>query len=277
MSETAVDLGAYFRRIGYGGDGSPNLKTLQELHRLHAQSIPFENLTSFAGGIVDLGLAPLQEKLVQSRRGGYCFEQNTLLWSVLQQLGFEVSGLSARVQWGASHGLRTPRGHMLLKIDLPEGAWLADVGFGGLTFTAPLQLDSDQEQRTPHEALRVRLSEGEYGIEALLQDEWVPLYAFDLQRQFSRDYDAPNWYTCTHPASIFRTSLRLGRPVAGGERHALLDNRYTHYVNGRAQEIRRIDSPRELQRLIATAFDIDIPATPGLQEKLAALTVSASV
>ncbi|MGH7057165.1 MAG: arylamine N-acetyltransferase, partial [Acetobacteraceae bacterium] len=81
------DLAAYFARIGYDGAREPTFATLAALHALHPAAIPFENLDSLLGRPVPLDLASLQAKLVGERRGGYCFEQNTLLAAVLGALG----------------------------------------------------------------------------------------------------------------------------------------------------------------------------------------------
>lgn len=94
-----VDLNAYFQRIGYDEEETTTLNVLQELHRLHTQAIPFENLNSFLGIPVKLDMESIQKKLVHDGRGGYCFEQNLLFKQVLEQLGFSVRGLSARVLW----------------------------------------------------------------------------------------------------------------------------------------------------------------------------------
>jgi len=66
-----VDLRAYFERIGFRGVAAPNLETLQALHLLHTQAIPFEGFSPFIGEEVRLDTASLQEKLVARGRGGY--------------------------------------------------------------------------------------------------------------------------------------------------------------------------------------------------------------
>ena len=88
---TQIDLDAYFQRIGYSGDCSPRLTTLQRIHQRHSQTIAFENLNSLLKQPVKLDLASLQQKLINEGRGGYCFEQNSLLRAVLLALGFEVT------------------------------------------------------------------------------------------------------------------------------------------------------------------------------------------
>src|SRR5579862_7365644 len=100
--DTAIDLTAYFTRIGFGGPArpAPTLDTLRALHLLHPQAIPFENLDVLLGRPVTLDLASIQRKLVAEGRGGYCYEHNLLLRSVLQTLGFRVRSFGGRVLWG---------------------------------------------------------------------------------------------------------------------------------------------------------------------------------
>ncbi|MGH2415462.1 MAG: arylamine N-acetyltransferase family protein, partial [Microcystaceae cyanobacterium] len=114
----AIDLDAYFQRLGYSGGRFPTLKTLQAIHQHHAEAIAFENLNSFLKQPVFLDVTSLQQKLIHARRGGYCFEQNLLLRSVLTSLGFQVTNLAARVLWNLPEETITPRTHMLLRVDL---------------------------------------------------------------------------------------------------------------------------------------------------------------
>src|SRR3954471_2052207 len=139
MSDTSVlDLGAYLERVGYSGDLVPGEAVLEALHLAHATHIPFENLDILLGRPVLLDLESLQAKLVRGQRGGYCFEQNTLFAAALEELGFSVTRLAARVRSGAS-GPR-PRTHMLLRVDVEGWPWLADVGFGGDGLLLPVPL-----------------------------------------------------------------------------------------------------------------------------------------
>ena len=146
-----IDLDAYFSRIGYDGPRDASLETLRELHHLHPQAIPFENLDPLLGRPVKLDPASLQAKLVEGGRGGYCFEHNTLFADVLRQLGFKVQEGTARVRWSVPPGVKTPRTHCLLFVEAEGDDYLADVGFGGNVLTAPLKLSSRDAQKTPHE------------------------------------------------------------------------------------------------------------------------------
>ncbi len=139
-----IDLDAYFARIGYSGAHTPTLALLREIAVAQPRAIPLENLEVIAGGVPQLDLAAIENKLVHGNRGGYCYEQNTLLQAVLIALGFRVTALLARVRFGVPADLITGRSHMTLLVDLPEGPHLIDAGFGNMTLTAPLALTPNQ-------------------------------------------------------------------------------------------------------------------------------------
>jgi N-hydroxyarylamine O-acetyltransferase len=96
-----LDLDAYLERIGYEGRDEPTLEVLDALHLAHTTTIPFENLDILLGRPIRLDLPSLQDKLVRDRRGGYCFEHNTLFAAALEAVGFGVTRLGARVRIGA--------------------------------------------------------------------------------------------------------------------------------------------------------------------------------
>jgi N-hydroxyarylamine O-acetyltransferase len=254
-----LDLDAYFRRIGYAGSREPMLGTLRALHVHHALAIPFENLDSLLGRPVELDLAALQRKLIEQRRGGYCFEQNLLFAHVLRALNFDVAALVARVVWDRGDDGTRARTHMLLLVQLGEGTYIADVGFGGLTLTAPLRLEPDVAQATPHETFRIVRQGSEFSVEADLRDSRRTLYRFDLQQQRHIDIEVLNYFVSTHPTSPFLTSLMAGRP-AHGVRYALLDNRFTTRRANGSTEQRTLESGTELRDVLTSIFGIDVPS-----------------
>src|SRR5215467_3806047 len=83
--DRVIDLDRYFARIGYHGPRDATLATLHGIANAHVQAIPFENLDVLLGRPIDLELAAIQRKLIDDRRGGYCFEQNSLLLAVLTE------------------------------------------------------------------------------------------------------------------------------------------------------------------------------------------------
>jgi N-hydroxyarylamine O-acetyltransferase len=269
----AVDLQGYFERIGFRGTPAATLETLQQLHALHPQAIAFDGFSPFVGEEVRLDSDALQDKLVRRGHGGYCFEQNVLFWRVLQAIGFRVIGLGARVRLNWPDDFITPRGHMLLLITLPQGRYIADVGFGGLTLTAPVRLELGIEQRTPHEPARILESGGLYSLQVKLGADWKTLYTFELAENFMADYEMWNWYFAAHPESPFVRGVILARPEPG-RRHALRNARYSvHTLDGRT-ETRHLSSVAEFRNIVESAFKLPLPSSPVFEEKLARLLCS---
>jgi N-hydroxyarylamine O-acetyltransferase len=270
----AIDLNAYFQRIGYSGERSPTLGTLQAIHQHHAQAIAFENLNSFLSQPVLLDVTSLQQKLIEEGRGGYCFEQNRLLGSVLLVLGFQVTNLAARVLLNLPEGTITPRTHMLLQVDIDSEKYIADVGFGGLTLTYPLSLTPDIEQSTPHELFRLMATDQTYIMQVYIGQEWKSLYRFDLQEQQLPDYEVSNWYVSTHPNSLFVTTLIAARPDTDC-RYALRNNQLTtHHLDGRAEQ-RVLSTVTELRTALKDVFRLNLQAIANLDEGLQRLVEQA--
>jgi N-hydroxyarylamine O-acetyltransferase len=261
----AFDLDAYLARIGFAGPREPTLDVLRTLHRLHPDAVPFDNLDPLLGRPVSLDLGALQAKLVGAGRGGYCFEQNALFRAALTALGFLVTPLIARVVWMAPPGAPLgPRSHMLLTVDLPEGLYLADVGFGGHLYSAPLKLAPGLEQATAESVLRLAPAGEALVLETRLPAGWASCYRFTLEPTEESDYEVANWYTSTHPNSLFTTNL-LAERLTPRVRPSLLNTRLTRrYPDGRA-EVVELTSPGALAR----ALEEDLGLPP--QEDIAGL------
>src|SRR5947207_634174 len=119
MAEAAIDLDAYFRRIGYAGPRAPTVEVLAAVQKHHLDAIPFENLDVVLKRPIRLDPESLQRKLVAGRRGGYCFESNGLLFHVLRAMGFRNTALAARVLFERPNEMQMPpRSHMLQRVDL---------------------------------------------------------------------------------------------------------------------------------------------------------------
>jgi N-hydroxyarylamine O-acetyltransferase len=270
----AIDLDAYFQRIGYKGTRTPTLETLRAIHVRHTETIAFENLNPLLGWPVPLDPASLQQKMVRDGRGGYCFEHNILFKHALDTLRFRVTGLAARVLWGAAENTVTARTHMLLHVDLDGQPYIVDVGFGGVTLTGPLRLETDIEQATPHEPFRLLKANDEFIEQVNIRGDWVSLYRFNLQENLLPDYEVTNWYLSNHPGSRFVTGLLAARP-APDRRYALMNNQFAvHHLNGHTER-RLLANADEMRETLEGAFRLTLPDTPDLDELLARLTAQA--
>ncbi|MGB3749591.1 MAG: arylamine N-acetyltransferase [Rhodanobacter sp.] len=266
----AVNLDAYLRRVDWAGPVAADLATLRGLAIAQVARIPFANLDPLVGRPVELGLSALQRKLVDEGRGGYCFEQNLLFEAVLREIGFEVSGLIARVLWGRPDDAQTPQSHMLLRVELEGGSWLADVGFGGHVLTGALRLQPGVEQATAHEPFRLLEHDGEWRMQSLAHGEWRTLYRFDLHPVPMIDYVVANHYVSTHPDSRFVNHLLLGRTTAD-RRLGLLDYEFTIRRDGREAERRRLPGVAELREVMQREFLLPAPVIAALDGRLQAL------
>ncbi len=253
-------LAAYLDHIGFEGAPTVSLDTLETLHRLHPQAIPFENLDPFMGRPVRLDPGSLEEKLVRGSRGGYCFEHNLLFMHALRAIGFRVSALASRVLWAQTEDAITPRSHMLLRVEVQGGTYLADVGFGGLTLTAPLLFEPGRIQSTPHERFRIVEAGGYFRMEAEVGGSWRVLYRFDLSEQLDVDFGVTNYYLSTHPESHFVTGLMSARVLAD-RRLALSNNRLTTYHANGTVERKTLETADALGKALEESFGIRVPDT----------------
>ncbi|MGA0599732.1 arylamine N-acetyltransferase family protein [Caulobacter sp. KR2-114] len=249
-----MDLEAYFARVGYAGPGRPMLETLQTLHRLHPAAIPFETLDVWLGRPVRLEPHAVDAKLIHGRRGGYCFEQNSLFLRVLRAIGFEAEPLIARSRWNRSPDDVQARTHMALRVRADGAWWLADVGFGGCMQTAPLRLDARGPQQTAFEPRRLVGRGRELRQEVLIGDAWRPVCDLVAAPQAMADIECANWFISTHPSSAFRRHIVVARTLIDA-RYVLTDNHLAVRRPGQATQLRRLDADG-LQRSLVEDFGL---------------------
>ncbi|KUJ70011.1 acetyltransferase [Streptomyces albus subsp. albus] len=267
-----LDLDAYLARIGWSGERRADAGTLRSLHRAHLRGVPFENLQPLLGSAPSLALPDLEAKLVRSRRGGYCYEHNTLFAAVLEAFGFGVTRLAARVRVGGGTAVR-PRTHMLLLAEVPGedgGSYLADVGFGasgGLYEAIPLVADAEVRDgarrhrlvREPHRGL-----EDLWVLQAFQDGGWADQYAFTREPFEQVDYEVINWHIATNPRSPFSHTLFVQRTTA--DTHLALNGRtlVETRADGTREERVLAEEPgeaadAEVLRLLAEDFGIAMP------------------
>jgi N-hydroxyarylamine O-acetyltransferase len=249
-------LDAYFERVGYSGPREPTLAVLEQLHIAHATHIPFENLDIQLGRPISIGLPSIQAKLVKARRGGYCFEQNTLLAAALEQLGFGITLLSARVRLGANRVL--PRTHMLLAVGVAGERWLADVGFGTGGLLKPLRMFPGQVSQQYSWSFRLREEGGNWALESLREGAWQDLYVFTLEPHYPIDFEMANHYVSTHSASRFVQTLAVQKQSP--EACYLLRNRELAIIQGDRTSVTEIDDDEAILAVLAETFGLVFPS-----------------
>ena len=258
--ESEFRLHDYLARIGHHGPVAADLATLKALQLAHLDAIPFEALDPLLRRPVKLDLASVQAKLVQGRRGGYCYEHNILLRAALAAIGFEATGLAGRVRWmSPPDSPLGPKTHMMLKVDLAEGAYLADAGFGACLLDVPLQLKTDIEQTTAMGTYRLTQSGGLIWLDAKREGGWRTMYVFDLQPQLQSDYELGNWFTSTNTTIPLTTRLIMER-LSGNRRYRLVDRTLsTEARDGEVVSERVLRNAGELGEVLRDTFGITPP------------------
>jgi N-hydroxyarylamine O-acetyltransferase len=212
------DLDAYLARIGLSGRPA-----IADVHTAHVTSIPFENLDPQRGVPVSLELDDLQRKLVDDRRGGYCFEMNLLLKAALQALGADVELMLARVRTGGDPGVVRPRSHLVLRVTRGEEQWHADVGFGLGSPLAPIPFGPGGPYDQAGWGYRVVADGPELVLQLQDGGAWRDLYGFVPEPAPLVDVHVSNWFTSTHPHSPFVTGLIVSAQRPDGTRTSLSD------------------------------------------------------
>jgi N-hydroxyarylamine O-acetyltransferase len=213
-----LNVKAYLERIDYRGSLAHTAATLRGLQVAHLLAVPFENLSIHTSESIRLEDEALFTKIVERRRGGFCYECNGLFAALLRAIGFDVAMLSAEVA-NAEGGFSQPFDHMTLMVRL-DHRWLVDVGFGD-SFLEPLLLHERREQVQGERAYRIA-PDGNYSIlSQRANDEWKPQYRFTLQRYGYDDFTDMCRYHQTSPQSHFTQGRICSRATADGGRITL--------------------------------------------------------
>jgi len=251
-------LTAYLDRIGLT-DVPEGLAGLRALQESHMRAIPFENLDPLLGRVPSLDPAQLSDKLVEGRRGGYCFEHNGLFGRALEALGYQPRTLLARVRNGAPQG--GTRTHQAFEVTVEGGRWLADTGFGGHGALHPVALDDSGPQNLPNGAYRVMRDEAaeETVLERDAGDGWISLYGFDGLTARAIDIEAANFLCARWEGAPFTANLMLALHGADGRR--AMFNRALTLGMPPDTETRVIDTPAEFRQVLREEFRLDVTDT----------------
>lgn len=286
------NLDKYLERINLNLSPSEILKlgptrtTLALIMEAQSRAIPFENMDVVLKKQISMSRPDVERKLVDESRGGYCWEQNTLLQMVLEELGFDVIPMLCRVRWSKPDDTQEPNTtftHVALKVKVQAedgnddsagaGIFLADVAFAGTNSMEPIRLDVGQEtQDMPEGRYRVAPSKHKdfYVLELLIKNEWKPLYEWRDERAPVVDMECGNWYSCTYPTSRFTTQFFACR-IVGEERHHILNDQYVirkgHGVDKQVTT-EQIKDKERLLSLIDTVFGVELKETEGIDRFL---------
>lgn len=247
-----VSVATYLARIAYGGPTEPTAENLRAIHHAHLFAVPFENLDIALGREIVVDEDAIVKKVVERRRGGFCYELNCAFSVLLRALGFHVTLLSARVARG--HGGEGPEfDHLTLRLDLDQ-PWLADVGFGE-SFLEPLRLKPGIEQPDPAGRFRLMQHSESFSMEkAEPARRWKPQYSFSLQPRRLEEFAGMCHFHQTSPDSSF-TQKRICTRATPEGRITLADMKLIVTKNGQREE-RMLASDEERTSTLRDLFGI---------------------
>lgn len=248
MDETRVN--AYLARIGVARPARPDDAALRELHLAHQRTVPFENLSIHLGEDIVLDEDLLVGKVVDRRRGGFCYELGGAFGALLTALGYEVTPLAARVFGDDGPGI--PYDHFVLRV----GPWLADVGFGDHA-RFPLRIDERGDQADPAGTFRV--VETAAGDLDVLRDG-VPQYRVETRPRTLRDFRVGCWWHRTSPDSHFTRSLVCSLFTDTGR--VTLSGRTLTRTEGGERHKRELGDDAEVLAAYRTYFGIVLDRVP---------------
>lgn len=251
--KSRFNVAAYLERLDYHGSLAVNAETLRALQLAHLLTVPFENLSIHAGEPIVLADDALFAKVIERKRGGFCYELNGLFAALLRALGFNVARLSAAVA-NAEGTLGPDFDHMTLLVTHDE-RWLVDVGFGD-SFREPLLIDERTEQIQGADAYRI----SEAGEHLVLSQRgsdntWKTQYQFTLQPYQYADYEEMCRYHQTSPESHFTKGRICTRATKEG-RITLSEMRFITTTLKGTREERLLASEEEYAGTLMEQFGI---------------------
>jgi len=206
----------YLQRIGFGNEPKPDYNTLYELQYRHFLSVPYENLDILRNVPLSLDTKDLYEKIAIRKRGGYCFELNTIFNWLLREIGFKTKSYFARFL------LDEPeipmRRHRIISVEIDGDSYLTDVGVGTITPERPLKIIEDEE--TEIRGLVYKFNKDPFlgwVVNVKKNGEWKQLYSFTVDEQLEIDFVQPNFYCQYSPDSIFNKKNIVARRTETGK------------------------------------------------------------
>jgi N-hydroxyarylamine O-acetyltransferase len=250
-----MNIQAYLDRIGYKGKREVSVAVLRDLHQAHILSVPFENLDIHYGKQISLVVDSIYRKVVEKKRGGFCYELNFLFHCLLRELGFESRIIAARI-FDSQGVLGPPFDHMCLLVEL-EHLWLVDVGFGDL-FLHPVALNEHTIQTDGRNYFKVeKMAGNEYVLSMSCgKADFCRKYTFSTQAQVVSVFAALCQDKQTSPSSYFVKNRVCTRPTPTG-RITLFNHKFI-CTKGEHKRESFLEDERQFTAILRKQFDLII-------------------
>lgn len=245
----------YLNRINFKDSVSPTFNVLKELQKAHLLSVPFENLDIHNGTKIELNFNKIYNKIVESNRGGFCYELNGLFCELLKSIGFDAKIVSARAH-DKEKGFEPEFDHLAIVVKLDDQKYLVDVGFGEFAFS-PLLIEDGIVQNDERGKYKIDLyDKNYYQVSSLINESWVPIYLFSLVSRKISDFENMCVFHQSSPESHFTQKRICTLPTMTG-RKTLSGNTLKIKASGKTIE-KEIETEEEISNILLNHFSIKI-------------------
>ena len=254
----------YLKRINYEGDLSVSYNTLSRLVYCHFTSVPYENLDILNHISLSLEIPDLYDKIVNRRRGGYCFELNALFNWLLNEIGFPTTSFFARFMLNEPTGTIAIRRHRVMKTVIDNEAYIVDVGVGNEVPIHPLPLVENNETEIRGIVYRFRKDERigwvlQYRNDLKIGNEWKDIYGFTEENQYEIDFIQPNFWCQVSPDSPLNKQHKIAIRTQTGK--CAIDGHIFRIYDTTDSQLKiteNIFEPSELKSILFDFFGITI-------------------
>jgi len=247
---------AYLDRIGFEGEPEVSLECLKALQSAHLRNVPYENLDILAGVPISLDVPALYDKIVVRRRGGFCFELNSLFGWLLREIGFDVTDYFARFWLGEPNPVPKRR-HQVLCVRLGKDEYLSDVGVGGPVPLLPVRIVEGEEQQQGNDIFKLEY-DAAFGwrLTELHRDSWRLIYSFTTEPQLPIDYITASFWCQYAPDSIFREGAMVAIRTRDG-RNTIAGQEFKRFIGDRV-DVKRLDTSDAWRETLREHFGIEL-------------------
>jgi N-hydroxyarylamine O-acetyltransferase len=249
-----VDFIAYLERIVYTGIINVTDEVLMRLHKKHVYQIPFENLDVYYKRIFNLDIGNVYEKVINDKRGGFCYELNLLFNWLLTQIGFTSRIIASRI-FNEDGTVGPEFDHMSIYVKTGK-EYLLDVGYGDL-FVTPIEMSGGMQFDGRNYFRIDRWNKNEYVISMSTDGlSFSRKYTFSLDVVDIKDFDSICIDKQINPTSFFVKNVVCTKPTENG-RVTIFNNKFVE-KDGESRMEQVIQSDEHLTRCLKDKFGIVI-------------------
>ena len=228
------------------------LEDITQLIKAHLRTFAFSSLKVLLKEEISLDLNSIYENLVVKKRGGYCFEQNKLIYEVLKELGFNVTYYLARVINNTDN--IPPPTHRFTLLNLNNQNYIIDVGIGFRTPSVPIKFGDNVT--ISHLDVEYKIIEHEdktYSMQLIEKNKPFNATKFDLNRCYEADFEMGHFYSYKNPDAIFVNNFVISL-IQDDVIHTLLNDKYLKIYKNTTKKI-EIESSIKLQQILIDDFN----------------------